>query len=161
MAERFREESSSSSGTFNASENTVGPHLIGTLCLARQVAARMHRISPEAKIIVLLRDPVAACFSGENMFRQLGISAGWSYLEQMAPHDARLVEAPEDTKLWRDLETLGPEDPLPPGLMERFYAAPTTPLRVNNYYERLQPLLRHYRRDQFMVRALALFRIIR
>lgn len=119
-------------------------------CVLPHVAARMARLTPGAKIVILLRDPVDLSLSSENMMRALGVDAGWSYMEQVGQYDARFNESAEDAQLWAQLEALQPEDPLPSGMMDRFYASPTTPLRVGRFFDRLQPLLKHFPKEQLL-----------
>ena len=46
------------------------------------------------------------------------------------------------------MAALKPEDPLPEDLMQRFYSSAGAVLRCGQYWERLQPFLRHFKREE-------------
>lgn len=60
-----------------------------TFACLPHVAARAAAITPSAKLVVMVRDPVAALFSAETMLRNMGMPLSWSLAEQLQPQDMR------------------------------------------------------------------------
>lgn len=104
---------------------------------ARRIAA----ISPKAKLIFAVRNPVDASFSTEIMLRNLGLSLPWSFMEDVIASDPRFAETEDDIKFWNDLENLGVNDPLPTSLPNRFYMKCSTILRCAQYADRIKSFM--------------------
>jgi len=115
-------------------------------------AERIHRVSPHAKLIVCVRDPVQALFSGEIMLRNLGMQLGYSLIDALRlPNDPRFVQYADEAALWKQLQNLGPTDPLPENLPALFYERLGTLLRAGRFRECLEPFLTRFPRENILV----------
>eukprot|EP00798_Chlamydomonas_sp_ICE-L_P001763 gene1763-33177_t len=106
------------------------------------VAARIAKVTPEAKIIVMVRDPTAGMFSAEVMLRELGVPLEWTLEDEISE---------EDALYWNRLKQLSPEEPLPSDMPEHFYFKCSSVLHSGHYAELLEPYLAHFKPDQIMV----------
>lgn len=113
-------------------------------------AARMAAVSPNAKLIFMLRDPVGGAFSAEIMFRNLGMPIDWSFMEEVVPSDPRFTDSADDARYWAKVAALGPNEPLPEDLMRRFYFQCSSLLRCGKYADRVAPWLKHFPRENMM-----------
>eukprot|EP00210_Caulerpa_lentillifera_P001312 g1262.t1 len=113
-------------------------------------AERIAQLTPNAKIIFMLRDPVAGVFSAEMMLRNLGVPLPWSLVEEARETDPRFMELREDVRIWNKLRNLSPEDPLPEEFPEYFYNHIHSYLQSGKYAERIEPFLQHFPRDNLM-----------
>eukprot|EP00879_Flechtneria_rotunda_P005806 GHRR01006110.1.p1 GENE.GHRR01006110.1~~GHRR01006110.1.p1 ORF type:complete len:432 (+),score=93.29 GHRR01006110.1:312-1607(+) len=106
------------------------------------VAARVKEVSPHAKLIVMVRDPVASVFSAETMLRNMGVPLTWSLQQPLAGDgaaDPRFQFSAEDAAFWHDLECLPPEAPLPADLPVRFYTHLHSYVMAARFADRLRP----------------------
>jgi hypothetical protein len=120
------------------------------------VARRIKRISPDAKLIFMVRDPADSCFSGEIMIRNTGLDLGWTYTEACgsgaaACADPRFTISPEDAAYFAQLEALGPEDRLPQDMPNRIYTSPSSYLYFSDFAARIKPYLELFPRENIMV----------
>lgn len=113
-------------------------------------AKRIHALTPNAKLIFMLRDPVSGCFSAEIMLRNIGMDLKWSFMEDLVPSDPRFSETPGDVAFWKMLSTLRPDEPLPDGMMDQFYERCSTVLRCGQYSERIKPFLDTFPKENIM-----------
>jgi len=113
-------------------------------------ARRIHKLTPNAKLIFMVRDPVNGCFSAEIMLRNIGVDLKWSFMEDLVPSDPRFAETAEDTAFWKMLSKIGPDDPLPPQMMKQFYERCSTVLRCGRYAERVKPFLDLFPKENIM-----------
>lgn len=111
-------------------------------------AARVARLSPGAKLLVLLSDPVSAAFSTELALRDMGCSPRWSLTAGMQAPAAQ--KAADEASVWNSHAALPPDAPLPTDLAQRLFASPDPLplLRAFRYAERLQPWLHHFARKE-------------
>ena len=120
------------------------------------VAQRIKRISPDAKLIFMVRNPADSCFSGEIMIRNTGIALDWTYTEACEPgsaasSDPRFTISPEDAAYFKKLENLGPEEPLPQDMPKRIYTSPSSYLYFSDFAARIKPYLELFPRENIMV----------
>ena len=118
------------------------------------VAERIKRISPDAKLIFMVRNPADSCFSGEIMIRNTGIDLDWSYTEPSTAaqgSDPRFSISPEDAAYFQRLERLGPEESLPEDMPRRIYTSPSSYLYFSDFAARLTPYLERFPRENIMV----------
>ncbi len=120
------------------------------------VAQRIKRISPDAKLIFMVRNPADSCFSGEIMIRNNGVDLGWTYTDACEPgpaasSDPRFTISPEDAAYFERLEALGPEDPLPQDMPARIYTSPSSYLYFSDFAARIKPYLELFPRENIMV----------
>ncbi|KAG2433221.1 hypothetical protein HXX76_008291 [Chlamydomonas incerta] len=117
-------------------------------------AERIRRLTPQAKFIIMLRDPVPGVFSAEIMMRDMGVPLDWSFMDappEGGAEDPRFTQVPaEVAALWRQLEALGPEEPLPPQLPATFYTQLGAVLQCGMYAELLRPFLDRFPKDSFL-----------
>ncbi|KAI3436813.1 hypothetical protein D9Q98_006223 [Chlorella vulgaris] len=113
-------------------------------------ADRLAAISPNAKLIFMMRDPVQGAFSAEIMMRNLGVPLSWSWTEDVAAGDTRFAESPDDVRFWNQVATLPPGAALPEDLNQRLYFSPYGLLRCGHYADRIAPFLRHFKRENMM-----------
>eukprot|EP00983_Pelagomonas_calceolata_P116962 1160370-Pelagomonas_calceolata.AAC.3 len=76
------------------------------------VARRIAAITPKAKIVVMVRDPVEGLFSAEIMLRDLGVPLDWTSLSEPGQDGCDMrFQAPSksDDELWNNLFNLGPD----------------------------------------------------
>lgn len=50
-------------------------------------AQRIHKLTPDAKLVFMVRDPAAAVFSGEIMLTNMGVPLQWSLTEPLDDPD--------------------------------------------------------------------------
>jgi len=102
------------------------------------VARRIRLLTPGARVVVIVRDPVDALASAEGMMRSLGAlgprGEGWRLSEPVAGggdggggdggdnDDPRFSDLAESARLWKALEDLPPGAAIPPGLCRRMCA---------------------------------------
>ncbi|GMH40491.1 hypothetical protein BSKO_08395 [Bryopsis sp. KO-2023] len=113
-------------------------------------AERISNMTPNAKIIFMLRDPTSGVFSAEVMLRNMGVPLSWSLMEEAVEEDPRFMDLKEDKKMWEKLENLKPNDPLPEDFPQFFYMRMASYLKSGCYAERIEPFLRHFPRDNLM-----------
>lgn len=53
------------------------------------------------RVVVLLRDPVAAAFAAEISLRNAGVALPWSLMEDLKAADPRFAATPEDVAYWQ------------------------------------------------------------
>ncbi|GLC48240.1 hypothetical protein PLESTB_000074200 [Pleodorina starrii] len=115
------------------------------------VAERIRRLTPDAKIVVMLRDPVPGVFSAEIMMRDMGVPLEWTLTEPVTPNDPRFTQIPADVaSLWRELAVLPHDAPLPYKLPYTLYNTLGATLQCGMYAELLQPFLERFPRESFM-----------
>ncbi|KXZ54517.1 hypothetical protein GPECTOR_4g582 [Gonium pectorale] len=114
-------------------------------------AERIRAITPHAKIIVMMRDPVPGVFSAEIMMRDMGVPLEWTLTEAVADNDPRFAGIPKDVAaLWAQLASLPADAPLPEPLPEALYHSLGATLQCGMYAELLEPYLARFPRDSFM-----------
>ncbi|GAB4823377.1 hypothetical protein N2152v2_010423 [Parachlorella kessleri] len=113
-------------------------------------AKRMAKLTPNAKLIFMLRDPVSGAFSAEIMFRNLGMPLNWSLMEDVQASDPRFFETPDQERYWKQVEQLDVDEPLPEDLMRTFYYSCGSILRCGKYADRIAPFLEHFPRENIM-----------
>ena len=122
------------------------------------VAERIKGMSPDAKLIFMVRDPADSCFSGEIMIRNTGIDLGWSYSDDVFdaggaadPADPRFNISAEDQSYFEMLEKLNPDEPLPLDMPGKIYTSPASYLYFSDFAARLAPYLERFPRENIMV----------
>ncbi|KAL0055855.1 hypothetical protein WJX82_005104 [Trebouxia sp. C0006] len=120
-----------------------------TACLP-YTARRMKAITPDAKLIFMMRDPVPVMFSAETMLVNMGVPLTWSLVDPMTPHDPRFQENEEEAQLWKDLKDLQPSDPLPHNMPDLFYTHLYSLLMCGQYADRIHPFLQEFPRANMM-----------
>ncbi|KAK9823980.1 hypothetical protein WJX72_006752 [[Myrmecia] bisecta] len=113
-------------------------------------AARIAALTPNAKLIFMMREPVAGVFSAEMMFRNMGMPLSWSLVDAVAADDERFQETAEEAALWKQLDSLGPTEPLPDNMPEIFYTRLSSLLRCGQYADRIAPFLKVFPPENFM-----------
>jgi len=58
------------------------------------VPARVAVLTPNSKVVFMVREPTAAVFSAESMLRGMGVPLGWSLARPLAAEGDEDVEAP-------------------------------------------------------------------
>ncbi|KFM26970.1 hypothetical protein F751_2056 [Auxenochlorella protothecoides] len=116
------------------------------------VPARMKAMTPNAKLVFMMRDPLAAVISGELMLRDLGMPLQWSTLGEHDLAGDSLAETEEDSAYWAAVEKLPLDEPLPADLMQRFYSTtdPRPALRAAKYADCLDRFLRAFPKENMM-----------
>ena len=121
------------------------------------VAERIKRMSPDAKLIFMVRNPADSCFSGEIMIRNTGLPLDWSYTDDVdtakdaAVADPRFNISATDQAYFEMLENLGPDDPLPSDMPSRIYSSPASYLYFSDFAARMKPYLNRFPRENIMV----------
>ncbi|KAF5832241.1 P-loop containing nucleoside triphosphate hydrolase protein, partial [Dunaliella salina] len=121
------------------------------------VARRIAAITPKAKIVVMVRDPVEGLFSAEIMLRDLGVPLDWASLSEPGQGvcDMRfqvLMQFPlSDEELWKTLSNLGPDDPLPADMPASLYFSLSSLIRCGDYAKLLEPYFQHFPPENIMV----------
>jgi len=119
------------------------------------VAERIKGMSPDAKLIFMVRNPADSCFSGEIMMRNTGIDLGWSYSDDVfdagGAADPRFSISAEDQSYFEMLEKLNPDEPLPLDMPGKIYTSPASYLYFSDFAARLAPYLERFPRDNIMV----------
>jgi hypothetical protein len=113
-------------------------------------AERISRLTPNAKIIFMLRDPIAGVFSAEMMLRNLGVPLVWSLVEEARTTDPRFMDLKDDVRIWTKLRNLKCDDPLPDEFPDYFYNHIHSYLQSGKYAERIEPFLQHFPRENLM-----------
>lgn len=112
------------------------------------VAERIKKMSPNAKLIFMVRDPVEAAFSAEIMLRNTGLSPEWSFMEDIRAADPRFAESAEDEDYFENLKQLkSPFDPLPYDLPERIFGRCSSILYFSKFADRIAPYLSRFPRE--------------
>ena len=112
------------------------------------VADRIKKMSPDAKLIFMVRDPVEAAFSAEIMLRNTGLSLDWSFMEDTQSADPHYAESADDEKYYEDLKELtSPSDALPHDLPERIYERCSSVLYFSKFADRIAPYLSKFPRE--------------
>jgi hypothetical protein len=110
------------------------------------VARRIRHLTPGARVAVVVRDPVDALASAEGMLRSLGAfgaagkkgSGGWRLNEptgdveaggsssssSSGSQDPRFADLHAASELWREMERLPVDAPIPEGIAKRMCALP-------------------------------------
>ncbi|CAG9466112.1 unnamed protein product [Pedinophyceae sp. YPF-701] len=122
-----------------------------TYAVLPHVARRVKALTPDAKLVVCVRNPCEAVFSAEVMLRNLGMDLPYTMMDSMRPNDARFAPCEDETRLWQELEDLDVRGELPQSLPELFYTRVGTLLRAGNIAECLRPWLAEFTRDRIMV----------
>lgn len=78
----------------------------------------------------------------------MGVPLSWSLMEEAAREDPRFVELKEDKRMWEMLENLKPDEPLPEGFPDFFYQRIYSYLKAGCYADRIEPFLRHFKREK-------------
>ncbi|KAL0031835.1 hypothetical protein WJX79_010384 [Trebouxia sp. C0005] len=120
-----------------------------TACLP-YTARRMKAITPDAKLIFMMRDPVPVMFSAETMLVNMGVPLTWSLVDPMTTHDLQFQETEEEAQLWKDLKDLQPSDPIPHNMPELFYTHLHSLLKCGQYADRIHPFLQEFPRANMM-----------
>ncbi|MEW5320275.1 MAG: hypothetical protein WDW38_011357 [Sanguina aurantia] len=108
------------------------------------VAERIAALSPNAKIIIMMRDPVPGVFSAEVMMRNMGVPLPWTLSDQVQDNDSRFKITKEEYELWETLKTLGPTEALPAAMPELFYFRPSSILQCGQYATLVEPYMRNF-----------------
>lgn len=114
-------------------------------------AARIAAMTPQAKIILMVRKPSEAVFSAEVMLSNAGAPLNWTLTEEMQEQDPRKEESDRCRLLWERLEKLGPEEPLPEDLPSVFYYDLHSYMRCGRVNELLAPYLKHFPAENIKV----------
>lgn len=120
-----------------------------TACLP-YTARRIKAITPNAKLIFMLRDPVPVMFSAETMLVNMGVLLTWSLADPITPNDSRFQEAEDEIELWKELKDLQPMDPLPHNMPQLFYTRLHSLLMSGCYADRIRPFLQEFAPDDMM-----------
>lgn len=114
------------------------------------VADRLRKWTPDAKLIVMVRDPVDALFSGETMLRNSGLPLSWTIAEETdeLKHPDVWKEAPAAEAYWNALKSLKEDDVLPEDLPEKMYTDFGTMVHFSKFAERIQPFLDAFPREK-------------
>lgn len=80
--------------------------------------------------------------------RNLGLNVDWSFMEDVIAADPRFAETLDDSRFWKMLEQLAPEDPLPIDMPNRLFTRCSTVLRCATYAERVRPFLEVFPRHK-------------
>lgn len=115
-------------------------------------ASRMAAITPNAKLIFMLRDPVDGVFSAEMMLRNLNLPLDWTLQDPYLgdDKDTRFKESKEDTEMWEKLRKLKPEEPLPPEMPETLYFKLASYIRGGRFADNVQPFFEHFPTENMM-----------
>jgi hypothetical protein len=111
-------------------------------------AARIAAITPAAKLVFVLRDPIEASFSAELRLRNAGVRPAWSFMEDVLPSDPRFAETKEDVAFWAAAAKMGAGEPLPADLPERLHLKCGGVLRAGAYAELLRPFFEHFPKEK-------------
>ncbi|KAL3139790.1 hypothetical protein ABBQ38_004092 [Trebouxia sp. C0009 RCD-2024] len=120
-----------------------------TACLP-YTAKRMRALTPDAKLIFMLRDPVHCIFSAELMISNMGMPLAWSLSDPATQIQAHVKEQEDDAQLWKDLKDLQPGESLPANMPELFYTRLNSLLMCGCYADRIQPFLQEFPRSSMM-----------
>ncbi|GAX76980.1 hypothetical protein CEUSTIGMA_g4427.t1 [Chlamydomonas eustigma] len=143
------------------------------------VAKRMAKLTPEAKIIVMLRNPVQGLFSAEIMFRDMGIKLPWKSLTEELTHerslgasltsggpgrlsyingddltmfdDPRFDVRDEAVSAWQSLYKLEVEEDLPYSLPEFFYFHLYSHMKCGEYAPLIEQYYKYFPPENIMV----------
>ncbi|KAL3154320.1 hypothetical protein ABBQ32_013804 [Trebouxia sp. C0010 RCD-2024] len=118
-----------------------------TACLP-YTAKRIRALTPDAKLIFMLRDPVHCIFSAELMISNMGMPLAWSLSDPATQIQAHIKEQEDDAQLWKDLKDLQPGQSLPANMPELFYTRLNSLLMCGRYADRLQPFLHEFPRSR-------------
>jgi len=112
------------------------------------VADRIKKMSPDAKLIFMVRDPVEAAFSAEIMLRNTGLSLDWSFMEDIRAADPRFAESVDDEEYFERLKSLKPPfDALPYDLPKRIFGSCSSVLYFSKFADRIAPYLSKFPRE--------------
>lgn len=114
------------------------------------VADRIAEMSPNAKLIFMVRDPVEAVFSAEIMLRNTGMDLDWSFMEDIVAADPRFAESPEDESFFERLSMLKANEGLPADLPERIYGRSSSVLYFSKFADRIAPYLSRFPRENIL-----------
>ncbi|WIA13844.1 hypothetical protein OEZ85_002418 [Tetradesmus obliquus] len=123
------------------------------------MAARAKALTPNAKLVVMVRDPAAGVFSAETMLRNMGVDLPWSLSTPLAhgtdaaghSSDPRFQFPADADEFWQHLQRLGPEEPLPEDMPQRFYTHLHSYLMAGRFADRLQPWLDAFGPDNLLL----------
>ena len=114
------------------------------------VADRIKRMSPNAKLIFMVRDPVDAAFSAEIMLRNTGMPLDWSFMEDIRAGDQRFTIPAEDIDYFENLSKVGPFEALPKDLPARIYTKSSSVLYFSHFADRIAPYLSRFPRENIL-----------
>lgn len=130
------------------------------------VPARVRALTPDAKVVFMVREPTSAVFSAESMLRGMGVPLTWSLAKPLpssggggdmeAPmlllaQDDLLQDNLQHAALWSRLAALPPGAPLPLELPSSFYLEPQSYLKGAQYADRLQEWAKHLPPENLLV----------
>lgn len=111
-------------------------------------AARIAAITPGAKLVFCVRDPLEAAFGVEVLLRNMGLPLDWSFMEDVIAADPRFAETPDDAAFWERLEGVGPGEALPADLPARLFSRCSSVLRCACFADRIKPFLEVFPREK-------------
>ena len=114
------------------------------------VAERIKRMSPNAKLIFMVRDPVDAAFSAEIMLRNTGMPLDWSFMEDIRAGDQRFHIPAEDAEYFENLTKLGPLAALPKDMPTRVFTRTSSVLYFSHFADRIAPYLSRFPRENIL-----------